>query len=176
MPPRIRHLTRIIILWLAAVTLLISGCQSAMKPEQTPERIVIGFLKAVGRSDFESAKAFVVPESQGEIQNWTKMLFFPDHATPPSQSEADDIDRFIGLFYKITPTSQPKDTDTQLEVRLTFSATDALVGFPSVVNNPMVPNSALLMVQMSRTITGEGKDAKVSDWSIVSIKQSTEHV
>jgi hypothetical protein len=49
-----------------------------------------------------------------------------------------------------------------------------MVGFPSVANNPLVPNSALYMVNMSRTIAGQGKDAKPGPWFIVSMAPRTE--
>ena len=151
------------------------GCENALSPERTPERVVIGFLKAVGRGNMEAAKAFVVPESQGQIQNWYKQLFFPDHATPPSSGDEQEIDHFIALFYKITPTSNPTETDTQIHARLSFAATDAMVGFPSVVNNPLIPNSALFMVTLTRSIVGEGKKAKPGPWLIASISPQSEH-
>ena len=146
---------------------ILTGCRGALKPEQTPERTVIGFLKAVGRGDFNGANNFIVPEKRaGLAQQWASQLFFPDHATPPSTDDEEQIDHFIGLFYRIVPTSVPTETDTQVQVRLTFSATDALVGFPTVANDPMVPNNALFMLTLARSVPPAESREKPGDWMI----------
>jgi hypothetical protein len=155
--------------------LIWTGCQGALTPEQTPERTVINFLKAVGRGDFSRADSFVVPEKRGgQAQLWANQLFFPDHATPPSKSDEEQIDHFIGLFYRLTATTTPAPTDTQVEVRLTFSGTDAMVGFPSVANDPLVPNTALFMVTLTRTLPQPESKEKPGDWMISDMVPSIE--
>jgi len=153
---------------LALLTVMISvSCESVLSPEETPERVTVNFLKAVGRDDFDSAGQWVVEESRGMISSWKAMFFFPDHQDPLTTDDENKIDRFIGNFYRVTVADEQ---ETQLSARLLFTATDALVGFPSVADNPMVPNSALFLVTMTRTAEGDGENIEFSDWRIVSIE------
>ena len=152
----------------------IQGCANALRPEQTPQRVIINFLKAAGRGNIAGAEAFVVPESRSQIPSWVSQLFFPDHASPPTSDEEAKVDQFIGQFFRIAAINQPAKTDTEVQARLTFAATDAMVGFPSVANNPLVPNSALYVVTLRRTVTGEGDKAKPGEWLIALISPTSD--
>lgn len=146
----------------ALLTALSASCEGALSPERTPQRAVIGFLKAVGRGDLAGAREWVAPESAEGIPEWTRHLFLPAHATPPTSEEENRIDQFIGLFYRITVR---EETETEARVHMVFVATDALVGFPSVADDPLVPNSASFMLTLKR----EG-EAEQRSWRIVTLQ------
>lgn len=156
-----RH-TGLIIL---ALVMICSACSDMLKPEQTPERVVIHFLKEAGRGDMNGAREFVIPESSGMVEQWTSFLYFPDISSPPTEDEAAGIDRFIGLFYRITPMNV---TDTEAEVHVAFSATDAIIEFPSVANDPLLPNIAQFRVTLMREPVGE--DGEENPWKIANLE------
>jgi len=60
-------------------------------------------------------------------------------------------------------------TDIEANVHLVFVATDALVGFPSVMDNPLIPNSASWMIILRHEQSGEGEDVTYGDWKMVSM-------
>ncbi len=147
------------------------ACEGALSPEQTPNRVIIAFLKAIGRGDLDAAREFVAPESADRIESWARLLFFPDHSTPPTPKEEHDVDRFIGLFYRITVM---EETETEASLHVVFVATDALIGFPAVADDPLVPSSAPFRVTLVRQFVGGGEDeaegegSKPTGWLITS--------
>mgnify|MGYP001082245401 CR=1 FL=1 len=154
--------TGLIILALAVIN---TACSDMLKPEQTPERVVIHFLKEAGRGNMEGALEFVTPESSGQIEQWTSLLYFPDIASPATEDDGQTIDRFIGLFYRITPMDV---TEMQAEVHVAFSATDAIIEFPSVANDPLLPNIAQFRITLVREPAGE--DGEEKPWLIVNLE------
>jgi hypothetical protein len=144
-----------------------TGCESALKPEQTPNRVVINFLKDVGRYNYTGAQAFVAPDQHDRIPTWASQLIFPEISNPPTPEEAEKIDKFIGTIYRITSMDE---TDTSAKIYVVFTASDALMGFPSVADNPLTPVSATWTVMLTRTMDGEGTEAEFGDWLITSIE------
>lgn len=139
------------------------SCGESLKSERTPNRVLVDFLKAVGRGDYQRAGEFVVPDAHSSISTWASSLIFPDHAVPPTPQDEEQIDKFIGLFYRTTIDSQE---ETRVTLGLTYASTDALIQFPSVADNPMTPTSALFQVVLVREPIGT--DGKFSDWKIES--------
>lgn len=139
-----------------------------LAPERTPERTVIKFLKEVGRGNYESAGEWVESESRDKIESWARLFFFPDRETPPTAENEAKIDQFIGLFYRVTLMEESED---RAKIHLVFVATDALVGFPSVADNPLVPNSVSYTVILRKGINEEnGTDGETeSGWEIISL-------
>jgi hypothetical protein len=137
------------------LVVFLSACSDMLKPEQTPERVVIHFLKEAGRGDMDGAREFVTPDSSGMVEQWTSLLYFPDISSPPTEEEAQKIDRFIGLFYRITPMNE---TETEADVHVVFAATDAIIDFPSMANDPLLPNVAQFKATLSREPAGENTD------------------
>jgi len=167
------HASRVSAALIAAVFALtltaVAGCEGALSPELNPQRVVIYFLKDVGRGNPDATK-WVSPDAAGEVESWKRLLIFPDHATPPSPAEEEQIDRFIGLFYRVTVMDEG---ETEATVHLVFAATDAVVGFPSVADNPTVPSVAPFQLTLVRTKEGEGKEAKFGDWRISAFQTIT---
>jgi hypothetical protein len=141
-----------------------------MSPERTPVRTVVGLLKDVGRGDLDSARRWVAPEAHDRIGSWNLLLFFPDHSTPPTSEEEQKIDQFIGLFYRITVM---EETETEARVHLVFAATDAIIGFPSVAENPLVPNTASFRLALKREASPE-ESAEKGKWLIASLEPIVE--
>jgi len=142
-----------------------TACSDMLKPEQTPERVVIHFLKEAGRSNMDGAREFVTPESTSQVEQWTSLLYFPDISSPATEEDGQTIDRFIGLFYRITPMDV---TEMQAEVHVAFSATDAIIEFPSVANDPLLPNIAQFRITLVREPAGE--NGEESPWLIVNLE------
>ncbi len=140
-----------------------------LAPEMTPERTVINFLKEVGKGNYESAGEWVGVESRDQIESWARLFFFPDRETPPTAENEANIDQFIGLFYRVTLMEESEDS---AKIHLVFVATDALVGFPSVADNPLVPNSVSYTVILRKDINGgNGTDRETeSGWEIISLE------
>ncbi len=167
------HASRVLAALIAAGFVLTltaaAGCEGALSPELNPQRVVIGFLKDVGRGSPDATK-WVTPDAARQIESWKGLLIFPDHATPPSPSEEEQIDRFISLCYRVTMMDEG---ETEATVHLVFAGTDAIVGFPSVANNPSVPNVAPFQLTLVRTKEGEGKKARYGDWRISAFQTIT---
>ena len=151
----------IIILMLCCAIPPFSGCSNALEPEKTPQRVVIDFLKESGRRDYEMAGEYVTAGSRDRIEQWARSLFFPDVSNPATPEEGQNIDKFIGNFYRVTTDDE---TQTQARVTLIWSATDALIGFPSVSENPMVPTSAMFEILLERT--DGSTDGEMGSWMI----------
>ncbi len=154
-----------------AIAGLCAGCESVLSPEMTPERVVGNFLGDVGLENFEAAAEWVAPESVDQMESWHRKLFFPEHATPPTDEDETKLDRFLNHFYRITLM---ESTDTEARLHLVFAATDAIIGFPSIADDPMLPNSAAFTVMLVRSPEGEGEDAATTDWRILSMESITE--
>jgi hypothetical protein len=128
------------------------SCESLVTAQENPTRTVIDFLKDIGRGDFEGARDFVADDSQDQIQSWFNSMWFPDHETPPTPQNESDIDKFIGNFYKVSVDNQD---DLLAVAMLTWSATDALIAFPSVADNPTVPPNARYRITLVNEAASE---------------------
>jgi len=148
------------------------SCGSSFSAEVTPERVVGNFLREIGWENFDAAAEYVVPDAASQIENWRRGMFFPDHSTPPTSEDETRLDRYIGHFFRITLM---ESTDSEAKIHLVFVATDALIGFTSVAENPLVPNSLSYNIVLRREIVGaeendeENEDVVAGDWKIVSI-------
>ena len=149
-----------------------AGCESVTSPDQTPERVVGNFLGDVGLGLNENASNCVVTASQSKISEWAKILYFPSHSNPPSSSDKTKLDRFITHFYRITLTDS---TDTEATVSLVFAATDAHVGFPSVADDPTIPNSAMYEVSLVRESEMADDKEVYGPWKIVELTPATSY-
>ena len=129
------------------VILIITTCLSSCRPEQTPTRVIVKFMQAVGCQDFESARQYVTPDSAGEVENWHALLIFPDVSNPPTEKEEKNIGTFIGALYRFFETEV---TESEATIRVTFFATDALIRFPTVADDPLTPVSAPFEVKLVR--------------------------
>ncbi len=156
---------RFIILFILLIPLLaVSACSnSAMGPTLTPQRAVGHFLSDAGKGDFEAAAQWVSDGSDHLIPTWTATLFMPEHSDPITPTEANKIDRFITSLYRITVLDQ---TDTEVTVSVVFTATDALVAFPSVADDPRVPTSAAYTAILTRTAVVEDEETEYGDWLV----------
>ena len=141
----------------------VAGCSGALEPRQTPQRVVLHFLKEAGRRNPDGAAQWTTPEAASQIESWIGLLFFPEVSHPATEEEGETIDRFIGLFYRVTTMSE---TETEAEVHLIFSATDAILEYPSVANQPMLPNVAQFMV----TLVRQPSDSKEGEWKISNLE------
>ena len=150
------------------IILALPACKGGLSPEQTPQRTVVNFLKEVGRGNYDAAAEWVADESDGEVGTWSMKLFFPDHGSPPSAKEAADVDKFIELFYRTTVV---EESETSVEISLSFFPTDALIGFPSVAEDPTIPTSARYTVMLRKTeaATNESGEETESVWEITSL-------
>lgn len=156
-------------LFVFSIAGLYTGCAGALAPEQTPQRVVINFLKEAGRGDYTAAAEWVAGESAGEVENWCRYLIFPEHGTPPSHDEESKIDRFIELFYR---TNVLEENEATVEVSLNFFPNDALIGFPSVADDPTVPTSAQFTVILRKMEKDPGDSSQSTDaqWEIISLE------
>jgi len=154
-------------LLLVLVIASVPGCGSALKPEQTPTRVVINFMKAAGRNDITAAGQYVSPESSEQVGTWRRSLIYPDISEPPTVSDESRINRFIGSLYRFTVMDE---TETTAKVYVIFTASDSLMGFPSVADNPQTPVSATWTVMLSRSVQGEGDDTTYTEWIIDSFE------
>jgi len=137
------------------------SCKGGEKPERDIRRTISAMLKEMGQSESGNPQQYVAENSQPEISSWSRSLFFPDVSSPLTGEDESKLNRFIGLFYKITID---EIEETSAIAHLTWAATDALIGFPSISDNSMVPGSALYYVTLERESTGE---EEYSDWKIV---------
>ncbi len=149
----------------------VGGCEGALAPKRTPNRVVIGFLKEIGRNDYDAAREWVAEESIPLIESWDRVLYFPDVSNPPTEEDGERIDDFISLFYRITTM---EEGDTTAKVHLVFVATDAIINFPDIADDPLVPNSAPFMVALTRPVEDESEDSNAGDWKILSLEPITE--
>ena len=150
-------------------SVLLMSCQGEMSPQVTPERVIGDFLRESGLGNTDAARAYAVPESAPMVETWQAKLYFPDHSNPPSAADETNLDKFIGNFYRVTLM---ESTDTEATVRLMFAPTDALIGFPSVADNPLVPTSAMFDVVLRRDIQSDGEKPDFGDWKIVSLESA----
>jgi len=150
-------------------TALLISCQGAVSPQVTPERVIGDFLRESGLGNMDAARAYAVPESAPMVETWRAKLYFPDHSNPPSAADETNLDKFIGNFYRVTLM---ESTDTEATVRLMFAPTDALIGFPSVADNPLVPTSAMFDVALRRDVQSDGEKPDFGDWKIVSLESA----
>jgi len=166
------HLTLHALRFIPILACLISAhtaCKGALSPEQTPQRVVIHFLKEAGRGDLDGAAEYVAPESAGNVASWARLLIFPDISSPPTPEDEETIDKFIGLFYRIT---EMEKTETEAMVHVVFVATDMIVEYPSVAENPLIPNSAPFSLKLVRSAGEEGSPP--GDWKISTLQPITE--
>ena len=157
--------------FLLASVAFISGCEGMLSPEQTPQRTVINFLKEAARGNYPAASEWVADESEGEMEHWTSQLIFPDYSTPPSAEEASKIDKFFELFYR---TNVLEETETEAKVSLVFFPTDAMIGFPEVADDPIIPTRASFTVMLKKAGTpSENSDQSANpEWEITSLEPS----
>ena len=165
----IRTKTLFFAICIVITTVLSMSCQGEMSPQDTPERTVGGFLREVGLGNTDAARAYAVPESASMVETWLAKLYFPDHSNPPSSTDKTNLDKFIGNFYRVTLMDS---TDTDATVRLMFAPTDALISFPSVADNPLVPTSAIFDVLLRRDVQNDGEEPVFGDWKIVSLESA----
>jgi hypothetical protein len=168
MSHRISHVFRFVPI-LACLISAHTACKEALSPEQTPQRVVIHFLKEAGRGDLDGAAEYVAPESAGDVASWARLLIFPTISSPPTPEDGEKIDKFIGRFYRIT---EMETTETEATVHVVFVATDMIVEYPSVAENPLVPNSAAFTLKLVRPASGEGSPP--GDWKISTLEPITE--
>ena len=129
------------------------------------------FLGEVGLGNIDGARELVAPEAADQVESWSLRLYFPSHSSPATSEDKTKLDRFIGHFYRIT---QMDHTETEADVHLVFVGTDAIVGFPSVADDPLLPTSAAFMVKLARTVEGEGEDLEYGRWKIITFGSITE--
>ena len=153
-----------LIVLLAGTLLSIQSCNnSSLAPTLTPQRVVAHFLIDSGKGDYITAAQWVVDGSDHLIESWAQLLIMPSHSDPITPSEAQRIERFIASLYRITVIDQ---TDTDVTVSVVFTATDALVAFPDVADDPTVPTSAAYTAILTRTATVEDDETEYGDWLV----------
>jgi hypothetical protein len=140
-----------------ALAIATLSCEDAFAPEQTPTRVVVAFMKAVGQGDTDVALQYVWPDSADQVETWRQMLIFPDVSTPPTDKELRDVETFIGNMYRFTVMDVG---DTEATVSVKFFATDAIIGYPSVAEDPGTPVSATYSVNLLREQAGTNPQGK----------------